>query len=56
LEGLDCRLWLKGNGLQLKKSRKNEKTLANTQNNFGGTPVFLPKRSEFERRNLQVID
>jgi hypothetical protein len=34
LEGLDRRLSLKGNCLQRKKSRKNGKVRANTQNNF----------------------
>jgi hypothetical protein len=36
---------LKDKGLQLKKSRKNEKTRKNTQNTFHRTPVFLQKRA-----------
>jgi len=42
--------------LQLGKSRKTGKRRANTQNNFGGTPVFLPNGADFEGRNLQAID
>jgi hypothetical protein len=41
LEGLERRLSLEGNGLQLRESHKMEKTQKKVQNNFGGTPVFL---------------
>jgi hypothetical protein len=47
---------LKGNGLRGKKSGKTGKTRKNTQNILRETPVFLPKRADFGRRNLQVAD
>jgi hypothetical protein len=50
LEGLDRRLWLKGNGLQRDKSQKTGKTQKKVQNNFRGTPVFLQNGPDFRTK------
>jgi hypothetical protein len=47
LEGLDRRLWLKGNGLQRGQSQKIGKTQKKVQNNFPDTPVFLQNGPKF---------
>jgi hypothetical protein len=52
LEGLDRRLWLKGNWLQLQKSVKTGKRRKKVQNNLVDTAVFLQKRAIFQSLNL----
>ncbi len=54
LERSDRRLWLKGNGLQRKKSPKTEKTRKKVQNNFRGTMVFLQKACIFRPKTVPV--
>jgi hypothetical protein len=63
LKGPDRRLWLKGNGLQRKKTQKAGKTGKKVQNSFRGTPVFLqnspnfpPKTGLLKKHSLQAAD
>jgi predicted transcriptional regulator len=54
LEGSGWRVWLAGNGLQKKKGRKSRKGRKKVCFFWSETPVFLPKRARFLKRNLQV--